>query len=70
MHNGHLAAARPLLGVADLDQVWLVPNATPPHRAAAPAAPAQDRMRMVELAVAGHDGLRPSRIEVERGGVS
>lgn len=70
MHNGHLAAARQLLGVADLDQVWLMPNATPPHRTAAPVAPAQDRMRMVELAVAGRDGLRPSRIEVERGGVS
>ena len=70
VHNGHLAAARQLLGAADLDQVWLMPNATPPHRTAAPVAPAEDRMRMVELAVAGHDGLRPSRLEVDRGGVS
>ena len=70
VHNGHLAAARQLRGVADLDQVWLMPNATPPHRTAAPVAPAQDRMRMVELAVAGHDRLVPSHIEVDRGGVS
>ena len=70
MHNGHLAAARQLRGVADLDQIWLMPNATPPHRTAAPAAPALDRMRMVELAVAGHDGLVPSQIELDRGGVS
>jgi nicotinate-nucleotide adenylyltransferase len=70
VHNGHLAAARQLRGVADLDQIWLMPNATPPHRTAAPAAPASDRMRMVELAVAGHDGLLPSHIELDRGGVS
>ncbi len=70
VHNGHLAAARQLQGVADLDQVWLMPNATPPHRTAARVAPAEDRMRMVELAVAGYDGLIPSRMEVDRGGIS
>ncbi|MDQ6712940.1 MAG: nicotinate (nicotinamide) nucleotide adenylyltransferase [Candidatus Dormibacteraeota bacterium] len=70
VHNGHLAAAGQLLGVADLDQVWLMPNATPPHRTAAPVAPAPDRMRMVELAVAGHDGLLASGLEVGRGGIS
>jgi nicotinate-nucleotide adenylyltransferase len=70
VHNGHLAAARQLLDVADLEQVWLMPNATPPHRTAAPIAPAPDRMRMVELAVAHHDGLLPSRLEVDRGGTS
>jgi nicotinate-nucleotide adenylyltransferase len=70
VHNGHLAASRQLQGVADLDQVWLMPNATPPHRTAARVAPAEDRMRMVELAVAGYDGLTPSRLEVDRGGIS
>jgi nicotinate-nucleotide adenylyltransferase len=70
VHNGHLAAARQLRGVADLDQVWLMPNATPAHRTAAPLARATDRMRMVELAVAGQPGLQPSRLEVDRGGIS
>jgi nicotinate-nucleotide adenylyltransferase len=70
VHNGHLAAASQLRGVAQVDQVWLMPNARPPHRTAAPVASAEDRMRMVELAVAGHQGLVPSRIEVDRGGVS
>jgi nicotinate-nucleotide adenylyltransferase len=70
VHNGHLAAARQLLAVADLDEVWLMPNATPPHRTTGPVAPAEDRMRMVELAVAGHQGLVPSRMEVDRGGIS
>ena len=70
VHNGHIAAARQLLGAADVDQVWLMPNATPPHRTAAPVAPAEDRMRMVEVAVAGYDGLVASRVEVDRGGIS
>jgi nicotinate-nucleotide adenylyltransferase len=70
VHNGHLAAARQLPGIADLDQVWLMPNATPPHRTAAPVASAEDRMRMVELAVAGQPGLHSSRFEVDRGGIS
>lgn len=70
VHNGHLAAARQLRGVADFDQIWLMPNATPPHRTAAPVAPAPDRMRMVELAVAGYEGLVASHVEVDRGGVS
>jgi len=69
VHNGHVAAARQLRGVANLDQLWVMPNATPPHRTASPVAPSQDRMRMVELAVAGHDGLVPSHLEVDRGGV-
>ena len=70
VHNGHLAAARQLRGVAGLDEIWLMPNASPPHRTAAPIASAQDRMAMVALAVAGQLGLQPSRIEVDRGGIS
>jgi nicotinate-nucleotide adenylyltransferase len=70
VHNGHLAAARQLRQVADLDQVWLMPNAKPPHRSDPPLAPAADRMRMVELAVAGQPGLVASRLEVDRGNVS
>lgn len=69
VHNGHLQAAQELLEVADLDEVWLMPNARPPHRRQ-PLANAEDRMRMVELAAENVPGLVPSRLEVERGGVS
>ena len=70
VHNGHLAAARQLRDVARLDEVWLMPNATPPHRTAAPVAGAQDRLRMVQLAVDAQPGLQPSSLEVDRGGIS
>jgi nicotinate-nucleotide adenylyltransferase len=70
VHNGHLAAARQLLDVVGLDEVWLMPNATPPHRSAAPVASPIDRLRMVQLAVEGQLGLRPSSLELDRGGTS
>jgi nicotinate-nucleotide adenylyltransferase len=70
VHNGHLAAARQLRDVADLVEVWLIPNAMPPHRSAAPVASADDRLRMVHLAVDGQPGLLPSALEVDRGGAS
>lgn len=70
VHNGHLAAAGELLDAADIDEVWLIPNARPPHRTAPTDATPEDRMRMVELAVAGRPRLRALRIEVDRGGVS
>src|SRR2546422_1866647 len=70
VHIGHLAAARQLRDEAGLEQVWLIPNAHPPHRSAAPVASPEDRMRMVELAVSDQPGLLGSRIEVDRGGIS
>ena len=70
VHNGHLAAARQLRDVADLVEVWLMPNAMPPHRSAAPVASADDRLRMVQLAVDSQPGLVPSALEVDRGGIS
>ena len=70
VHNGHLAAARQLRDVAGLDEVWLMPNATPPHRTAAPVASADDRLRMVRLVVESQPGLVPSALEVDRGGIS
>jgi nicotinate-nucleotide adenylyltransferase len=69
VHNGHLAAAGQLRQVAELGEVWLMPNAQPPHRPPALAG-AGDRMRMVELSVDGLPGLRASQLEVARGGVS
>jgi nicotinate-nucleotide adenylyltransferase len=46
-----------------------MPNAHPPHRNP-PLADPEDRMRMVELTLDGQPGLVPSRIEVDRGGIS
>jgi nicotinate-nucleotide adenylyltransferase len=53
-----------------LDQVVLVPVATPPHKELADDPGAEERLRMCELATAKDDRLSVSRIEVDRGGPS
>ena len=69
MHVGHLEAARQVRAKAGLDQVWLVPNAQPPHRSP-PRAAARDRLAMVRLAVEGDPALGVTDVEVARGGRS
>ncbi|HUY61779.1 MAG TPA: nicotinate (nicotinamide) nucleotide adenylyltransferase [Candidatus Dormibacteraeota bacterium] len=69
VHLGHLAAADQLRARTGAGAAWLVPSAQPPHRRA-PEAPPQDRLRMVELAVADRPGLIACPLEVERGGRS
>jgi len=53
-----------------LDEVWLLPAAVPPHKQSRELAPAKARLEMLELALAGHEQLRASPLELERGGVS
>src|SRR5438309_1798599 len=70
VHLGHLTAAEQVQRVARLEEVWLMPNARPPHKVDGPYASAQDRLAMVERAVQERPGLRASDLEVRRGGVS
>ena len=55
---------------AHLDEVWLVPAHQPPHKGVCDVAPAQDRLRMLELALDRAPGLRVEPIELERTGPS
>lgn len=70
VHLGHLRAAEEVRETQALDEVLLVPARVPPHKDAAALAPAEHRLRMLELALAGSPGLRVSRIELERPGPS
>lgn len=67
VHTGHLAIARAARDELGVD-VRFVPAADPPHRAL-PGADAEQRMRMLELAVAGEPGLRVDRRELLRADV-
>jgi len=69
VHVGHVAMAEAAAACAGLDRVMLVPAGIPPHRRPA-VAPAEDRLRMCELAVAGHPRLEVSDLEVRRAGPS
>lgn len=69
VHIGHLVAAEFVREACRLEEVVLVPARVPPHKEM-PVASAEDRFRMVELAVAGRPGLTASRAELERDGPS
>ena len=69
-HIGHLLIANEVRHALGLDEVRLMPTAVPPHKTAPGDATAQQRLQMVELAVADMDGVVVSPFEVERGGIS
>jgi nicotinate-nucleotide adenylyltransferase len=70
VHYGHVLLAECCREACRLDEVWLVPAATAPHKQGRQLAPGKARMEMLELALAGSEQLRPSSIELDRGGVS
>ena len=66
-HDGHLAVARCAIRQLDLDRLVVVPAARPAHRAA-PATPAELRLRMAEAVFAAEPRVGVSRIELDRSG--
>lgn len=63
IHEGHLAVAREARRTFALDRVLFVPNNTPPHKRNGAQASYDDRLRMIELAIAGEAGLEASTLE-------
>ncbi|HEY1141608.1 MAG TPA: nicotinate-nucleotide adenylyltransferase [Lysobacter sp.] len=68
VHNGHLTVARAARD-ATRAQVFLLPAADPPHKGPTHAN-AQQRARMLDLALAGETGLKVDRRELYREGPS
>lgn len=64
IHFAHLTIAEQSREALDLDHVLFVPANVPVHRSAAHVT-ADDRVRMIELAVAGNDRFSVSRIEID-----
>jgi nicotinate-nucleotide adenylyltransferase len=69
IHYGHLCPAQEVLRALDLEEIRVIPAANPPHRRPPVATPEQ-RLRMVELAVAGVPGFTVDDREFRRGGPS
>jgi nicotinate-nucleotide adenylyltransferase len=57
-HHGHLAVAVAADAALDLDAVYVIPAAVPPHRQRQPGASASHRFAMAALGVAETPGLR------------
>ena len=70
VHYGHLLLAECARETLRLDEVWLIPAATPPHKQSQQRAADKHRLQMIELALAGHEQIFASSLEIDRGGVS
>lgn len=68
VHRGHLAIAQSARDALDCT-VHLMPAGDPPHRAT-PGAGAEDRAKMIALAIDGIPGLTLDRSELDRDGRS
>ena len=70
-HLGHIQAAREALATLNLDRVLLVPTHISPHKDLPAGSPTpSQRLRMLEIALAGEGKLQVSDLELKREGVS
>ncbi len=69
-HVAHTRVAEHVRTSMGLDKVILVPCAIPPHKRERIITAGETRLEMLQLAVAGHNGLEISTAELDRGGVS
>jgi nicotinate-nucleotide adenylyltransferase len=69
-HTGHLVCAQEALTQLELDKVLFVPVGEAPHRSLEGDPGAEERLEMVELAIADDDRFEASRVEIDRDGPS
>ena len=70
VHYGHLLLAECCREQCKLDEVWFLPAAVPPHKQDLELSSAEDRINMLELAIAGQSAFGVCRYEIDRGGVN
>lgn len=70
IHYGHLLIAEQAREVMELDQVWFVPAGDPPHKKDKHISPAEQRLYMVQLAIANHPCFHVNDLEIKRLGPS
>lgn len=70
IHFGHLLLAEQAREAASLHEIWFIPAGEPPHKQGKPLTPAEERKKMVELAVEGHPQFKVNPIELMRSGPS
>ncbi len=70
IHVGHLLIGEFVREEWNLDEIWFIPSATPPHKRGQELATAELRVQMVRLAIRGNPRFRCSEIEIRRGGIS
>ena len=70
VHLGHLRAAVEVRAGFELDEIFLIPTALPPHKVSGEVAAAADRLHMLNLGLGADSGLKVSEVELKRSGPS
>src|SRR5437879_4254738 len=70
IHQGHLILAEQAREQGRLDQVWFLPAPRPPHKDETALTRYEQRVEMIQLAVAGQSVFRVDEREKERPGPS
>jgi nicotinate-nucleotide adenylyltransferase len=70
IHRGHVQVAKDVLNQFELDHIYFIPCALPPHKAHSGLVSAKDRVEMARLALADQNTITVSSIETDRGGSS
>ena len=70
VHYGHLLLAECCREELRLDAVWFLPAAISPFKKEQSQTGAKHRVEMLKLALAGHEAMNVSTLEIDRGGVS
>lgn len=70
VHLGHLRAAVEVRQGFELDEIYLIPAALPPHKGPVELASSADRLEILNLAIGDTAGLKISDVELKRSGPS
>ena len=70
LHLGHLLIAQTVCEAENFDKVIFVPALNPPHKNGNKISSIENRMEMLESAIADNPKFEISNIEIQRGGTS
>ena len=70
IHRGHIKVVQEVKKGFNLEQVFIIPAALPPHKTSFAVAGADDRLKMIHLALADLSGITVSEVELKRAGPS
>src|SRR5262245_51325056 len=70
VHVGHLILAEQAREQGALDEVWFVPAPRPPQKEGQAVTRFEQRVEMLQLAIAGQPAFRVDEVEKERAGLS
>ena len=70
IHFGHIKVSTEIKEAFELDRIYMIPSAIPPHKVSKEIADARDRLEMTRLAVSKLEGYNVSDIELKRSGPS